>query len=423
MKKGNTAGKIAKKRRDDQQLTAGQYIGAVNAVIYLTGCAVNKTTPSAELLSAIIPDDTENRIDLIRKAAKNHSLGALTASALESAGLSTAETSRDKKIAIRRAMLFDEDRANILAAFDAAGIPYMPLKGVVLKEFYPSYGMREMADNDIWFLKSRADDVRKIFENAGFETEAFDKSAHDVYMKKPVSNFEMHRVLYNETHDPLFRTYYENVEERMLPGDGFSRHLSPEDFYVYITTHACKHYSHAGTGLRSLLDVYVYLGANPSLDFDYIAAEIEKLGIKDFEATARSLSMKIFGDPERFAKYCRGECDGAECPLALDNKEREMLEYIRLAGTYGTLSNKIKKELDASGGGKISKLKYITGRFFVPISRKNPHYAAMANWYPFFYKHKILLPALPFYRLGRSLKKRPGAIRAELKAVKSIKDD
>ena len=53
-------------------------------------------------------------------------------------------------------------------------------------------------------------------------------------------------------------------------------------------------------------------------------------------------------------------------------------------------------------------------------SRKNKNYAKFADSYPFFYRHKILLPLLPFYRTFRSLK--AGRFRAEAKALKNAKN-
>jgi hypothetical protein len=55
----------------------------------------------------------------------------------------------------------------------------------------------------------------------------------------------------------------------------------------------------------------------------------------------------------------------------------------------------------------------------VPFSKKNTSYAAYAGQYPFFYKHKILLPLLPFYRTIRAMK--AGRFQSEAKAIKNAK--
>ena len=71
------------------------------------------------------------------------------------------------------------------------------------------------------------------------------------------------------------------MTQRVSLGDGFEKHLSQEDFYLYVTSHEYKHYSAGGTGLRSVLDTYVYL-QKAAPDMDYVTAEAEKLGMAEF---------------------------------------------------------------------------------------------------------------------------------------------
>lgn len=56
------------------------------------------------------------------------------------------------------------------------------------------------------------------------------------------------------------------------------------------------------------------------------------------------------------------------------------------------------------------KLKYLWSRVSIPME-------TIKSAYTIFYKHKILLPALPFYRLGKGLALRPKRIQRELKAM------
>ena len=139
-----------------------------------------------------------------------------------------------------------------------------------MKEYYPKYGMREMSDHDILFDASRAEDVRTMMERLGFRAEHFGTGNHDCYYKKPVLNFEMHRALFGPDHDEKLYAYYKDTKNRLI-GDGWEKHFSPEDFYPYMTAHEYKHYSVSGTGLRSLLDTYVYL-KKEQLDMDYVTA-------------------------------------------------------------------------------------------------------------------------------------------------------
>ncbi|HAM14311.1 MAG TPA: hypothetical protein DCP91_00300, partial [Eggerthellaceae bacterium] len=55
----------------------------------------------------------------------------------------------------------------------------------------------------------------------------------------------------------------------------------------------------AGTGLRSLLDVYVWVRAKGgTLDWDRVSGELAKMGLAEFEARNRRLAMRLFGGAE-----------------------------------------------------------------------------------------------------------------------------
>ena len=158
-------------------------------------------------------------------------------------------------------------------------------------------------------------------------------------------------------------------------------------------------YIGAGTGLRSLVDTYVYL-QKTALDMDYVAAEAGKLGMAEFEAQSRSLAQRLFSGGE------------------LTEAEREMLGYIMSSGVYGTIGHRVENKMAKSEYGKIG---YALHRFLVPVSRKNRDYAAYARVYPFFYKYRIFLPLLPFYRTFRAMK--AGRFNAEAQAIKNANKD
>lgn len=358
-------------------------------LIYLISCAANGVKPDPERVAGM-------DMDAIYTLASRHMLAATVAPALKAAGIQDKRFAKALEHSALKSSTMDMEMDALFAELDAAGIWHMPLKGIVLQHLYPVYGMRQMSDHDILFDANRAKDVKSIMEGLGFTAEQFGTSNHDVYYKEPVSNFEMHSALFGPSHDEKLYEYYRDVEKRLL-GDGYEKHLSPEDFYLYLIAHEYKHYSGDGTGLRSLLDTYVYL-QKTALNMDYVHAEAEKLGMAEFEAQNRSLAEQLFS--------------GGELPEA----NREMLDYILSSGVYGTLVHRYEKKIAKTRRGKIG---YALNRFFVPVSRKNKDYAAYADRYPLFYKYKILLPLLPFYRTFRAMK--AGKFQAEAKAIKNAK--
>jgi len=262
------------------------------------------------------------------------------------------------------------------------------LKGAVLKELYPRYGMREMADNDILFDKSRGAELREIMLELGFTVEEYDRGNHDIYYKKPVSNFEMHKELFSELGNKKLYIYYANVKDRLIRDDEkqYEYHFTDEDFYLYITAHDYKHYSLSGAGLRSLMDTYVYLKHKP-LDMEYVVREAKKIGIADFERQNRELALHLF--------------EGQE----LTHTEREMLDYIISSGTYGNLEQYVANAVQEKG-----KWGYFLSRLTLPRE-------LMEILFPILKKAPFLYPFCWVLRIVRGLIFSNRKARGEIKGA------
>ncbi|MBR6915412.1 MAG: nucleotidyltransferase family protein [Clostridia bacterium] len=361
----------------------------VDDMIFLCRAAINGVSPDKTYAEQIDRDK-------VIAVSSRHMISAIVSVSLESAGLGNEKTSAAIMSSVRKNTIFDAALSELKTKLEENNIRFMPLKGAVLKHLYPKYGMREFADYDVLIDPSRADDVKTIMESLGFETKSFGVSNQDVYYRRPLLNFEIHTALFGSEHDEAFREYYSSVFDRLV-GDGCEKRFTPEDFYVYFIAHEYKHFSNAGTGIRSLLDTYVLL-RNACLDRDYVVAETEKLGIGEFEEKNRSLALHLFGDGK------------------ITENDREMLDYIVSSGTYGTVDNRVRNTLKKKNQTKFG---YMISRFSVPFSKKNGRYVAFAASYPFFYKNKILLPVLPFYRVLLSMKK--GVFKAEADAIRKAK--
>ena len=269
-----------------------EYKQSIDDIIFLCCCSVNGMTPSPDTIVGI-------NLNHLYEAAQKHMLASMVGQILQKAGISTPAFKTAVSMTQRKAVIFNYDLSNITSALEAAGIWYMQLKGADLKNLYPSFAMRDI---DILFDATRAEEVKTIMEGLGFQVKSFGTSNDDDYLKPLVSNCEMHRSLFSDKHDRKLNEYYKNVKDRLLKdaGNNYGYHFSPEDFYIFMIAHEYKHYSTGGTGLRSLLDTYVYLRAN-DLDMSYVAAELEKLGITDYEQKNRSLAMKLFSGGVRYS--------------------------------------------------------------------------------------------------------------------------
>lgn len=353
----------------------------VNAdLIYLCSCAVNGVTAEKARIDRM-------NLSALYQAAQRHMLTAIAAHALAAAGVRNPAFLWAKERAVRTAAMMDADQVKILERLESAGIWYLPLKGAVIKDFYPAYGIREMYDRDILIDEDRAKDVRNIMLELGFSVEEYDEEFHGCCRKPPVSIFEMHRRLMGPMSGKEIYSYYLDVKKLLQKdaGNAFGFHLKEEDFYVFLVVHEYKHFSNEGTGLRPLLDTYVFL-KNTDLDMNYVKAEVKKLRIEDYEQMNRSLAMHLFGSG------------------TLTDAELAKLDYVLSFGTYGREENFARNLLEKEG-----KKGYFFSRLTLP-------YARMLEIYPVLKKVPVLYPFCWIHRLLHALICKNDKVMAQLKA-------
>lgn len=357
-------------------------------LLYLMACALQGISAREEILANV---DLKQLLIMARK----HSVASMVCMALEKTTIladADEETKKQwlevKNKAIRKNMLLDSERKVLLHQLETEGIWYMPLKGSILKDWYPKPGMREMADNDILFDPSKREQVREIFQSRGYKVVSFKKSNHDEYEKLPIYNFEMHVSLFHGMYKEL-SAQYEDVKEKLLPVDGttYQFAFTPEDFYVFVLAHAYKHYSHSGTGVRTLADIYVM---NRHLDgimkWGKVENKLARLGITEYEKNSRTLAEKLFSTVHPLSE------------IELTRDEEEMLRYYCDATTYGTIDNRVHNRLhelqkNAENVTLWTKLKYCVVRLF-------PGREFCKFHYPFIYKHPWALPFFWVWRIA-----------------------
>ena len=331
------------------------------------------------------------------RISKYHSLRAffyqvVTALKLDVPQECLSKLEQDYLLNVRKAVSFEEERKALYAYLNEQGIDYLPLKGIIIKDYYPDQFSREFADNDILFDEKKDKLVKEFFVKRDYEVEAFRKSNHDVFQKKPFFNFEMHRALFGETGDNgLIIKYFNSYLNKSLIKENKEHYLSDEDFYIYFTAHSYKHYHGSGCGIRTLIDYYLYVKKS-NLDFDYINKELEKLNLVDFSNQIKTISQKVFDDEP------------------LSEEEEQVLLYIASSGTYGTLDHSVAKGVKAKG-----KFGYFMSRIFPP-------YCFYKYAYPWAYYCPILIPFAWLARFLRVLFKNPKKAKNELKTIHNYKD-
>ena len=324
-----------------------------------------------------------------------------------------------KEKAVRDAVLFDYEWSIIQTFLEERKIWYLPLKGMVLKDYYPETGMRQMADYDILFDSTFQKELYDFMRDNGYDSAGIGRGNHDAYYKEPILNFEFHTSLYdqgsksakaNKSVKAAFGKYYENVFERLLPksADHYEYYFTDEDFYLYFISHMYKHVVGGGTGIRSLLDWYLYLvEKEQSMDWEYLAQELEVLKIGKFETENRILCKKLFSNTT----------------YELTEQEKKLFDSYMNSGTYGTMAKFIQSKIrnlqsDDEAIRLSTKVKYILGRLFPGME----HYRQEA---PMVARHKWMIPFYIPFRLIRGVLKleKRKKMMFELKKIVKICDD
>ena len=356
--------------------------------------------------------------------AKKHNLVSIMAQAMEKLGFESDSDTwkrwlKEKNQLIYKSVLMDVEREVIQDFFEKNNIWYMLLKGMVIRKYYPAPELREMADNDILFDNKYSKEVYEFMTARGYKSDDYNKGYHDEYLKPPAYNFEMHRQLVSSKERPKWYEYYKDVKSILIKDTTENRetaansesnntsnqfYFSDNDFYVYFIVHTYKHFLNSGMGLRTVLDVYLYVSnLQEKLDFDYIEEQLKKLDAYDFEQTFRSIAFKMFDENLEDRKWWD----------LFDVKEQEMLSYVLDAGTYGNLENSVAHKMGYTKGEKkktSDKAKYIFRRLF-------PSMDTIEEFFPFFYKHKWAIPFLYIYRIGKIPFARRKKVAGELKEV------
>ncbi len=365
------------------------HLQAALDMVYLCGCVLNGITPDENRISAL-------DLSSLYSICMRHGLAPLVSVALEACKAwlpPEGETVLPKFIAakersVRKNLMLDTERQKLFAHFEKAGIWYLSLKGTVLQSLYPKLGLRIMADNDILFDPQFRDAVRDYFVSQGYEVHRFGDEKHDVYYKEPFYNFEMHLMLFCESDIYDFHSYYKNVFERLLKMDGtsFGYRFSWEDFYCHFICHGYVHWVNEGIGFRFLCDHWVLLKHyRETMDWDYIARELNALGLTAFEEERRALVDAVFTNVASFS------------PEQLSPMQEQLLLLTLDCGTYGSMQQWINKSIAQKG----SKLRYVLSRIFVGRE-------VLKEFFPPCEKHVWLAPIGWFCRLFDLLFRRTG---------------
>lgn len=332
------------------------------------GCSVDgdiKAACTPEILDAVCTlADKHDLAHLVGQGASKLSLP-------ESAAL---QKCKEKAMqALYRYVQLNYEYESICKTLEEAEIPFIPLKGSVLRAFYPQEWMRTSCDIDVLVKEDTLDSaVQTLQEKRSYRPEG--KSGHDISLFSASGvHLELHFVIIEDERLPDTQKVLCRYWEDSTPVEGkvFQRQVSDEMFYFYHIVHMAKHMENGGCGIRPFLDIWVLNNRVPH-QVDARNKFLEEGGMLTFAGAAESLSEVWFsGRAETPESRCFGR-------------------FILDGGVYGNLENRVALRQTKRG----SKGKYLLSRIFVS-------YNILKLYFPILEKHKWLMP---FYQVARWFK-------------------
>lgn len=335
------------------------------------------TNADADISSA--KELTPEEMTALFALSQRHDLAHIVRHALSNLGLLGSDeiSKKFKQQAVQafyRYAQMDHAYGQVCGVLEEQKIPFIPLKGAVLRDYYPEPWMRTSCDIDILVKEEDLDKAIAALREQLQYTAGY-KSDHDVAMNSPNGvRLEMHydtirgRFTVNNCRDVLARIWEDAVPKE--PG-AYHYRMSDAMFYFYHITHMAKHFRNGGCGVRPFLDLWIM---NNRMDFDRQKryALLEEGGLLKFAIAAEHLSEVWLSGGEANAL------------------SRQMEDFILDGGVYGTVRNSMAVDQIRMG----SKLKYACSKIFLP-------YDVLKYDYPILQKKPWLTPLYEVKRWKR----------------------
>ncbi len=335
------------------------------------------------------------------RLSKAHDMAHIVSRAINDLGIradeeSTKKLQKQQMLAIYRAQQLTfvlEETKRILSE---ARIPHLPLKGSVIRPYYPEPWMRTSCDIDVLVHESDLDRAICALTAEGDYTEGV-RDSHDVSLNtKSGVHLELHYSLIEDervaSSTPVLNEAWSHAQP--LEAGAYTYAFSDAMYYFYHIAHMAKHFEIGGCGVRPFLDLWI-LDHMENIDLKVRDKLLETGGLLQFAEVARTLSEAWFGE-------------GELTPIA-----EKMGEYIFSGGVFGSSENRVILQRKKSGSG----FKYLLSRLFLP-------YKTLKLLYPVLEKHPWLMPVFQVVRWFKQLfKGRAKAVMSELKYNQEVSED
>lgn len=289
---------------------------------------------------------TDEDLAKLYKLSKSHDLAHLVGDALIKNDLIEdgeikAKFQKQMMLAVYRYEKINYELGRLRKVLNEAKIPFIPLKGSVLRKYYPEPWMRTSCDIDVLVHEEAVDQAAQtIVDKLGYTYEK--KQYHDIsLMSDGGVHLELHHTI--KENKANIDALLSDCWDYATVLDGYECEFTNEFFFFHQIAHASYHFLHGGCGVRPILDLYL-LQRKMLFDNTVLDEMLEKSGIKKFFDAAKALSEVWF-------------CDGEHTDVT-----RRMEDYLLRGGVYGSTANSMAVCQQKEKG----RLGYIINRIWLP---------------------------------------------------------
>ncbi len=350
-----------------------QLIGTMFALIREVVCG-------AEIGDAHKAAITAEMLPQLYAISKSHDMAHIVAQGLSDLELLGEDEISQKfrkhqMLAIYRYQKINYELQQICSTLENARIPFLPLKGSVIRKYYPEPWMRTSCDVDVLVKDADLEQATSVLEkDLAYQNKG--RTTHNIsFFSESGIHVELHYDTVEEGRAVRANAVLSQIWESALPKepDGLHMVLTDEMFYFYHVAHMAKHLEEGGCGIRPFLDLWL-LERRAAHDQTVCDRLLEQGGLLTFANACRQLS-KVWFDSE-----------------APNETTEQMQAYILYGGVYGNLENRVAVHQNKQGG-----------RFQYLLSRVFPPYDYLKHLYPVLQKHRWLTPIMEVRRLLRIL--------------------
>ncbi len=306
--------------------------------------------------------------------SKKHDISHLIILALKQNDLLSDEDTALEKEILATAFKYEKlnyEYERLCTVLEDACIPFIPLKGAVLRKYYPEPWMRTSCDIDILVHEQDLDKaVSLLTETYGYSFNK--KGGHDVLLLAKNSNvqFELHYKLIGRNAVKSSKKVLDDVWKtaRVTEKKQYQYNMPDEMFYFYHIAHMAKHFETGGCGIRTFIDLWL---------------------LDNTDGARRDVREKLLkqGGLLDFSRICSDMCKIWFEEKSPDAVLQQMENFILLGGVYGNEQNRITVQQQKNGG----RLGYALSKIFIP-------YDVIKFHYPILNKHRWLTPFMEVRR-------------------------